>query len=432
VREKCLINLDLLDNKKMRLDGELELIIKCLNLITTIDDKIQNLHRFAKDIYTEKFAELESLVNNPWEYANVIIRIQNKSDISKIDFSDFLSNQLIVAINVASSLVKGKVLPKADLDKTVNACETIIQFNVDKQEMLGYVESRLKFKAPNLCEIVGKFFWFIAIGSNCAALLIAACGGLDELAKQPACNIQVLGNHKKNLLGMSKSGQKLYHGYFANLEIVEKAPEKFQTKLVKMLATNCAKAVRIDASRLCPNGDLGKRLLDALLARFDKIQEPHKAQEKKPLAAPDEKPKRRRGGKKFRSLKERTAMTDLRKYQSRIHFDVNNPEMEKGYTGKGFGMLSQAHLGKMKIEKKKNNVRLTKKQQARQMHAVHQGTAGGMVSSIVFAPHQGIELVNPDYIAEMTAPVREQNFLKPEGGFRTVLQERMAKNDLGV
>jgi hypothetical protein len=63
---------------------------------------------------------------------------------------------------------------------------------------------------------------------------------------------------------------------------------------------------------------------------------------------------------------------------------------------------------------------------------VHQGTAGGMVSSIVFAPHQGIELVNPDYIAEMTAPVREQNFLKPEGGFRTVLQERMAKNDLGV
>ena len=183
---------------------------------------------------------------------------------------------------MASSLVKVKTLPQSDLDKCVKACETIIQFNEDKQEMLTYVESRLKFKAPNLCEIVGKFLPTKKIGSNCAALLIAACGGLDELAKMPACNVQVLGNHKKNLLGMSKTGQKLYHGYFANLEIVEKAPEKFQTKLVKMLATNCAKAVRIDSSGLCPNGDLGRQLLDALLKRFDKIQEPHKAQEKKP------------------------------------------------------------------------------------------------------------------------------------------------------
>ena len=58
---------------------------------------------------------------------------------------------------MASSLVKGKTLPQSDLDKCVKACETIIQFNEDKQEMLTYVESRLKFKAPNLCEIVGKF-----------------------------------------------------------------------------------------------------------------------------------------------------------------------------------------------------------------------------------------------------------------------------------
>lgn len=125
-----------------------------------------------------------------------------------------------------------------------------------------------------------------------------------------------------------------------------RAPDNFQTKLVKILSTNCAKACRIDASGLCPSGDLGKRLLTELLQRFDKIQEPHKAQDKRPLRCPDDKPKRRRGGKKFRKLKERTAMTDMRKYQSRINFDVNNAEQEKGYTGKGFGMLSQAHLGK--------------------------------------------------------------------------------------
>lgn len=241
------------ENTNQKLENELDLIISCLNLMTLIDGHISSLHRFAKDIYCNKFAELESLVQNPFEYANCILRIQNKSDISKIDFNDFLPNQLIVAITVASSLVKGKTLTQQDLQKCVKAAEVIVDFNNDKSKMLKYVESRLKYKAPNLCQIVG---------SNCAALLIAACGGIDELAKMPACNIQVLGsaNNKKNLLGMSKSGQKIYHGYFGSLDIVEKAPEKFQTRLVKMLATNCAKAVRIDSSKLCPDGSLGKKL----------------------------------------------------------------------------------------------------------------------------------------------------------------------------
>ena len=91
-------------------------------------------------------------------------------------------------------------------------------------------------------------------------------------------------------------------------------------------------------------------------------------------------------------------------------------------------MLSQAHLGKMKMEKKKNNVRLTKKQVTRQSHAVHQGNSGGLVSSIVFAPHQGIELVNPDYIAEMGLAKPVQEYFKPESGFKTVLAERKIKN----
>ena len=410
------------DNKKLA--NELDLIIKCLDLMTMIDGHINSLHRFSKDIYCDKFAELESLVQNPYEYASCVLRIQNKSDISNINFSDFLPNQLIVAITVASSLVKGKTLSQSDLQKCVKACELVVGFNNDKSKMLEYVESRLKYKAPNLCQIVG---------SNCAALLIAACGGIDELARIPACNIQVLGsaNNKKNLLGMSKSGQKQYHGYFGSLDIVQRAPEKFQTRLVKMLATNCAKAVRIDASELCPDGSLGKRIQDELLIRFDKIQEPHKAQEKKALKAPDEKPKRRRGGKKFRNLKERTAMTEMRKYQQRLHFDVNNPEAEKGFTGKGQGMLTQQHLGKLKIEKKKLSVKLTKKQIQRQMHQVNSGSNAGMVSSIVFAPHQGIELVNPDYVAEMNMPKNDDNFLKPESGFRTVLQERQKRDNLG-
>ena len=42
--------------------------------------------------------------------------------------------------------------------------------------------------------------------------------------------------------------------------MVKKAPPKFQRKLVRMLSTNCAKAARIDASKLSQNGELGKKM----------------------------------------------------------------------------------------------------------------------------------------------------------------------------
>ena len=91
-----------------------------------------------------------------------------------------------------------------------------------------YVENRMHFIAPNLSALVG---------STVAAQLIAAAGGLDSLSKMPACNIQVVGSQKRNLLGFSKVGAKLHLGFFGLLDIVKKAPTEFQIKLVRMLST---------------------------------------------------------------------------------------------------------------------------------------------------------------------------------------------------
>ena len=48
------------------------------------------------------------------------------------------------------------------------------------------------------------------------------------------------------------------------------------------------------------------------------------AQKKKPLNFGEDKPKRRRGGKKYRKMKERMGMTDTRKMQNRVLMDPNN------------------------------------------------------------------------------------------------------------
>jgi len=97
------------------------------------------------------------------------------------------------------------------------------------------------------------------------------------------------------------------------MEMVKKAPKEFQIRLVRILSTNCAKAVRVDATRLARDGSIGKELKAHMLSRFDKIQEPHAPKLRKPLPAPDDKPKKRRGGKRHRKNKEKFGMSDLRK-----------------------------------------------------------------------------------------------------------------------
>ena len=102
---------------------------------------------------------------------------------------------------------------------------------------------------------------------------------------------------------------------------------------------SCAKAARVDLSRMSPLGILGKQMKDKMLGRFDKIQEPAPAKARKPLPIPDDRPKKKRGGKRlnikfflwiielkrYRNMKDKFALSEIRKFQNRIKFgaDVN-------------------------------------------------------------------------------------------------------------
>lgn len=72
------------------------------------------------------------------------------------------------------------------------------------------------------------------------------------------------------------------------------------------------------------SGDLGKKLNFQMMDRFERIQEPGQLPQKKPMVIFDEKPKPRRGGKKYRKMKERLGLTQTRQLQNRILMDPNN------------------------------------------------------------------------------------------------------------
>lgn len=66
------------------------------------------------------------------------------------------------------------------------------------------------------------------------------------------------------------------------------------------------------------------------------------------LPAPDDKPSRRRGGRRARKAKEAIAMTDLRKPQNRMAFGKKEKEVGYAKNTKGLDMIGQANEGRIR------------------------------------------------------------------------------------
>ena len=100
----------------------------------------------------------------------------------------------------------------ADEPKLRQLIAEILQLSNHKMDLLLYLESTVKNVAPNVCEIIGP---------KIASKLVSAAGGITELAKIPACNIQVLGQEKKALNGLSAANAGIHRGHLGELEMVK-------------------------------------------------------------------------------------------------------------------------------------------------------------------------------------------------------------------
>ena len=180
-------------------EPEYKLLIESNKLNQDIDEEIIHTHRYANDIYHKKFPELESLVPNKVDLIKTIKLIGNETDITLVNgLNDILANSIVMIISVTASTTSGEALSSTELAECFKACDEVLRLEEDKKFIISFVESRMQFIAPNLSTI---------IGTSVAAQLVGLAGGLTALAKIPACNIQVMGQERKNLGGMSFSSQ---------------------------------------------------------------------------------------------------------------------------------------------------------------------------------------------------------------------------------
>ncbi len=76
----------------------------------------------------------------------------------------------------------------------------------------------------------------------------------------------------------------------------------------------------MDAFHESGDGSTGRNFREDVERRLDRLQEPPPVKAIKPLAAPLEAPRKKRGGKRVRRMKEKYAQTEMRKQANRMTF----------------------------------------------------------------------------------------------------------------
>ncbi|CAI6002348.1 unnamed protein product [Closterium sp. NIES-65] len=367
-------------------ESEYQLIVDCNGLAVDIDNEITIVHNFIRDNYRLKFPELESLVLHPIDYARVVRRIGNEMDLTVVDLEGLLPSATIMVVSVTASTTTGRPLPDDALQRTMEACDRALALDDAKKKVLRFVESRMGGLAPNLSAVVG---------SAIAAQLVGVAGGLMALASMPACNIQVLGSKRKTLSGFSTATSLPHTGFLFHCEVVQATPPPLRMRATRLVAGKCALAARVDATHGDLSGGAGRRLRVEMERKIDKWQEPPPAKQPKPLPVPDAEPKKRRGGRRLRKMKERYGITDMRKLANRMQFGVEEQSTLGDGLGEGYGMLGQAGSGRLRVAAAASNLKTKVAKKFKERSYGSSGNTSGLSSSLAFTPIQGIELTNP-------------------------------------
>ncbi|KAJ0424665.1 hypothetical protein BJY00DRAFT_276112 [Aspergillus carlsbadensis] len=442
--------------------------------ISTADELLRS-HKVLRDHYSIRFPELESLVTNSIDYAKTVAILKNGplNDIKSLSSSadnmagvplkSVLDGPTLMVVAVEGTTTRGREMTEAELKVVLDTCERILKLDRERTALTQSIQSRMSQIAPNLAALIGP---------ETAARFLNQAGGLRELAKIPACNLAAQGSRRKEGLGFATNIGIRSQGFLYDSELIQDIPNDLKKQAMRIVSAKMALATRADVSNYSPDGSLGEELKQQCYTRLDKLTEPAPNSGTKALPAPDDKPSRKRGGRRARKAKEAVAMTELRKAQNRLAF--GKEEAEVGYgAGEGtvgLGMMGQQNDGRIRATQidQRTRARLSKSNKgwgaatpvssgtASSLRTFGQGPSGtasvlhakglrssgigtsfggaaGTASTIAFTPVQGLELVDPKVRAELSRKRKaEEDRWFNSGTFTQVGGQSTPKNSSGA
>ena len=413
-------NISIGNKESLEEEPEYKLILESNRILQEIDEEIVSTKHFVAEIYRKKFPELESLIPNKIDYTKTVLRIGNEMDLTLINLSDILANNVVMVVSVSASTTPGVPLSADDLNECNRGCNEILKLDKDRLLLMQFVESRMSKIAPNLCAL---------IGASVAAQLVGLAGGLIALSKIPSCNVQVMGQERnKNLAGLSLASSMPHTGVIYYCQLVQECPPALRRKALKITAGKVSLAARIDCYQSNFDCTQGDKLRAEVEERLEKEQGPQNARTKKALPIPEEKKRSKRGGKRMRKMKERFAVTEIQKAQNKMSFSIGGGDGsgngggggggggEYGDSAMGMdqGMVGSKDSGRIRAAQVKDSKSLLVKKQKKAV-SVASGQTSGMSSSLAFTTVQGIELVNPNAAAERVRAANNKWFSAQSG-----------------
>lgn len=291
-------------------------LIQLSELPTIINDEIALLHRYVAVHYKVVFSELELLVPSPVDYCRVIIEIgQELATVRKHEQSlkKILSGDRVLAIVMAALQQYEKLfqLKEDDMESILKGCNYIIDLSGFLQEVSAFISGKLAKFAPNVANL---------IGAVAASQLLISIGSLKQLALTPACNLPSFG--VRDLLSQTQTRSNFIRatGYLYYCEVVKGLPPEVVKQALRILSGKVVLAARVDLAGTHPGGDLGTTYLQEVQGKIDKLLTPPEFTEPKALPVPKEQKSKKRGGRRFRKMKERFQMSELRRAQNKMEF----------------------------------------------------------------------------------------------------------------
>ena len=347
-------------------ENMIPLLEKANKYIIVLNKYISEDVIILKDLYSIYFQELPTIITNNYEYVKSIkvieenkqlLKKESKTGIKQLSQElSFLPNNVLMALTFM--LTSSNVLKINSEEKSLEIKKEytkILDLYQKKTTLLNFISNNMKYLAPNLT---------LLLGAEIAAKLVTEAGGLNELARTPSGNILNMGRHELNLEGFSTMN-RFNNGYLTELKEYKDSVDSMKIKVLRRYSNKTALAARKDAflniNKNRNNEKYGDEMKKLIAEKVEKIKNDIQPILKKPLPRPDDKPSRKRGGKRVRGIKKKFELTEVRKLKNRMKF--GEPEAEYRDTGKGFGMLGIGGIGStLRLNINKSNKIITKKQ----------------------------------------------------------------------
>uniref|UniRef100_A0AC35TMM3 U4/U6 small nuclear ribonucleoprotein Prp31 n=1 Tax=Rhabditophanes sp. KR3021 TaxID=114890 RepID=A0AC35TMM3_9BILA len=378
-------------------DPQYQLVVKLSELASEIDTEISIIHKFVKDKYKKRFPELEKLIFNPLEYIACVKMLGN--DIkTKGQNKDALGSVLqasnVIVVIVEASTSKGESLVGNELDVIYEACDMADYLKDCRSKMQTYIEKRMNLIAPNITAV---------LGSAATAMIISQAGSLNALVRMPACNVLVLGQQRKNLIGLSTASTQRNTGFIYYHPIVQSLPPEHRRKAAKIIAYKIALCAKIDFVHESRTGEEGLKFKEEIQKKIDKMLEPPPVKFIKSLPKPIDQASKKRGGRRVRKMKEAMGMSEMRKQTNRMGFGDIQEDIDQQHMGVSEGFNAKgASSGRIRAAVVDNKTRVKISQKLQKSleaprfsgHLSSVRTTAGTSSSISFTPFAGYEITS--------------------------------------